>query len=168
MQLHVLTRFLRSLALVATVAAPCALPSEASAQAATDMGALRLPPQLGSYRTARPTREIDWDLVNDVFAAICKTGIREPQMVMRQAILETGWFRSPSLMRLNNLFGFRTVNYLSFESLEDSIAFYKQWQDSNMREVEADYYGFLERVKYAAPGYTRLVRQIEWNEECPK
>ena len=161
MQLHVLPRLFRSLALVMAVAAPAVLPTEGLAQAATDLGALRLPPQLGSQRTAKPNREIDWELVHNIFASICRTGIREPQKVMRQAILETGWFRSPSMMTRNNLFGFRNVNYLNFDTLEDSIVFYKQWQDSNMRESEADYYGFLERVRYGAPGYTRFVRQIE-------
>ena len=116
---------------------------------------------------ARPSNEIDWALVEHVYQSICHAGIREPKIVMAQAILETGWFRSTGLMARNNLFGFRHTSYLSFDRLEDSIEYYKAWQDANLQESETDYLRFLERIRYAAPGYTRHLKTIAWNTDCP-
>ena len=68
---------------------------------------------------------VDTEFVELVFQTICQSGIRNPTIVMRQAILETGWFRSPFLMTRNNLFAFRRGNYLRFNHFEHSILFYK-------------------------------------------
>ena len=125
------------------------------------------PKGLVETRTLSSSNEIDWNLVDRVYGLICQASIREPKIVMSQAILETGWFRSRGLMGRNNLFGFRHVNYLSFDRLEDSIEYYKTWQDTYMSSSESDYFGFLERIKYAAPGYSRHVRKIDWTNECP-
>ncbi|MBM3646097.1 MAG: hypothetical protein FJX02_17405 [Alphaproteobacteria bacterium] len=114
----------------------------------------------------RPTTEIDWNLVYRVFDLICKAEIREPKIVMQQAILETGWFRS-HIMTINNVFGFRHQQYLKFDRLEDAVAYYKMWQDTHWQASDATYFHFLERIRYAVPGYTRHVRNISWNEECP-
>jgi len=115
----------------------------------------------------RPSNEIDWDVVYRVFDLICKADIREPRIVMQQAILETGWFRSTHLMAINNVFGFRHQQYLKFDRLEDAVAYYKVWQDERWLASDASYFHFLERVRYAVPGYTRHVRNISWTEECP-
>lgn len=123
--------------------------------------------QAPHVRPYRAPNEIDWDLVNSVYAMICKAGIREPKIVMQQAILETGWFRNKALMGINNVFGFRHVRYLTFDRLEDSVAFYKTWQDERWLPSDPSYFHFLERIRYAVPGYTRHVRNISWNEDCP-
>ena len=118
-------------------------------------------------RGFQPSKDIDWELVDRIYAAICRASIREPKIVMAQAILETGWFRSSSLMNLNNLFGFRQVNYLKFDQIEDSIDYYKTWQDTYLTDPEADYLGFLDRIKYGAPGYSHHVKRISWTKDCP-
>ena len=125
------------------------------------------PPQQIGTPTVYSPYEIDWDYVHRVHAYICNAGIREPKIVMAQAILETGWFRSSSLMSRNNLFGFRHVRYLTFDRVEESIDYYKTWQDTYLSSSDTNYFNFLERIRYGAPGYSRHVRKIEWNEECP-
>lgn len=137
------------------------------ALAAASINATQAMAQAPHLRAYRPATEIDWDLVNRVFAMICEAGIREPKIVMAQAILETGWFRSAGLMSKNNVFGFRNAQYLQFDRLEDSVSYYKAWQDERWQPSDASYFHFLERVRYAVPGYTRHVKSISWNEECP-
>lgn len=105
--------------------------------------------------------------VEQVFEAICKAGIRNARIVMSQAILETGWFRSPFLMTRNNLFAFRRGHYLRFDRFEHSVLFYKAWQDKNMPAVVDDYYQFLDRMPYGSPDYTMHLKNIPWNRDCP-
>lgn len=110
---------------------------------------------------------VDAELVERVFQTICKAGIRNPRIVMSQAILETGWFRSPFLMTRNNLFAFRRGQYLRFDRLEHSVLFYKAWQDKNMPASVDDYYQFLDRMPYGSPDYTTHLKNIPWNRDCP-
>ncbi len=110
--------------------------------------------------------KIDQSLVEEVFSKICEKNIAYPTIVMRQAILETGWFRSKFLMDRNNLFGFKHQKYLQFEHFEESIYFYKKWQDKHFNSEVKDYYQFLEKIKYGTPGYTRHLHHITWNREC--
>lgn len=148
------------------LAAAFVIPAEAGAR---DIGDAQAPVLLAQaqVRTHRPPNEIDWELVQRIYGMICRAGIREPKIVMSQAILETGWFRNARLMAMNNVFGFRHRQYLTFDSLEASVAFYKDWQDSRWQDSDPSYFHFLERVRYAVPGYTRHVRKIGWDEECP-
>lgn len=110
---------------------------------------------------------IDWSLVNRVWLEICAARIREPRTVMAQAIFETGWMRAPFLMSRNNLFGFRIVEYLRFETWQDSVRYYKNWQDRNLRAEDTDYHAFLQRIRYGAPGYVQNLRKLAWNRDCP-
>jgi len=109
---------------------------------------------------------VDTEFIELVFQNICKSGIRNPTIVMRQAILETGWFRSPFLMTRNNLFAFRRGNYLRFDHFEHSIQFYKAWQDRNMPIEVPDYYLFLDQIPYGSPDYTSHLHTISWNRNC--
>lgn len=109
---------------------------------------------------------IDQIFVKQVYGAICEAGIRFPQIVMAQAILETGWFRSPFLMSRRNLFGFKTRDYLQFASLEDSITFYRDWQKRYLPPGPVDYYRFLDEIRYGSPDYTSHLRKIEWRQDC--
>lgn len=109
---------------------------------------------------------VDTEFVELVFQTICQSGIRNPTIVMRQAILETGWFRSPFLMTRNNLFAFRRGNYLRFNHFEHSILFYKAWQDRNMPSKIRAYYLFLDQIQYGSPDYTGHLLNISWNRSC--
>ena len=74
--------------------------------------------------------------------------IQYPYIVLKQAILETGWFKSNVLKTHNNLFGFRTSKgYIKFKSINHCIAYYKKWQTKRYRGE--DYYEFLVNIKYA-------------------
>lgn len=109
---------------------------------------------------------IDRAFVEEVFAEICRLGIREPQIVMRQAILETGWLRAPFLMKRNNLFGFRYRSYLTFDDWRDSVRYYRDWQARRYKASDPSYYAFLTRIRYGAPNYLDHLRKIRWEREC--
>lgn len=118
---------------------------------------------------SQPLGKIDQDLVASVFAEICRLNIQHPEMVMRQAILETGWMRSPFLMKRQNLFGFRNTRYLVFDDWKDSVAYYKAWQDKHYRASQhKDYNAFLVSIRYASAGYTEHLRKIRWEQTCPE
>ncbi len=110
---------------------------------------------------------IPHEFVREIFDKICAAGIKHPKIVIRQAILETGWFRSPFLMTRNNIFGFKTQKYLQFANIDESIQYYRQWQDRNYRSTYNDYYNFLTDIKYGSPGYSEHVRKIRWDKDCP-
>jgi hypothetical protein len=111
-------------------------------------------------------KNIDPKFVREVFTEICRLGIREPQIVMRQAMLETGWLRAPFLMKRNNLFGFRYQTYLSFPHWKDSVRYYRDWQGRRYKESDASYYAFLTRIRYGAPSYVQHVKTIRWDSDC--
>jgi flagellum-specific peptidoglycan hydrolase FlgJ len=79
---------------------------------------------------------------------IIKQGIKHPDIVLRQAILETGHFKSYNCTERNNIFGFRTSEYLVFDSWIDCVKYYKDWQDRKYKG--GDYYQFLKDVGYAS------------------
>lgn len=116
---------------------------------------------------AQQGRGVDWTLLTEVFEEICRQGILHPQIVMRQAILETGWLRPGMLMRQNNLFGFQVHSYMSFPHWRDSVEYYKAWQARSYRNRGEDYYAFLDRIRYGAPGYSAVLRQVNWDRSCP-
>lgn len=122
--------------------------------------------------TAAPTvktGKIDAALVQQVFEEICRLQIRQPQMVMRQAILETGWLRARFLMDRQNLFGFRTSKYLTFDHWKDSVAYYKVWQERKYpADGQEEYGAFLKRIKYASAGYVAHLHKIQWEQACPE
>jgi len=109
---------------------------------------------------------IDLDFANKVFDIICEVNIRHARIVMMQAVLETGWFRSPFLMSRKNLFGFKRKKYIEFASLKDSILFYREWQDRNMPPETTDYLKFLETIQYGSAGYSAHVSRIRWGRNC--
>ena len=74
--------------------------------------------------------------------------IKEPNIVLAQAKLETGNFKSYLFKKSNNLFGFRDFNgYKAYKTWKHSVLAYKNWQDKKYKG--GDYYLFLERIKYA-------------------
>lgn len=88
--------------------------------------------------------------VYEVYKYIKCTGILHPEIVLRQAIWETGWFKSKYAIQKNNLFGFRySKKYMSFENWQSCINYYKSWQQRKYINKEEDYYQFLVRIKYA-------------------
>jgi hypothetical protein len=118
---------------------------------------------------SNPLGKVNHELVEAVFLEICRLDIQQPETVMRQAILETGWMRAPFLMKRQNLFGFRKTTYLVFDDWKDSVAYYKAWQDKHYRAGEhKNYSAFLRSIRYASAGYTDHLRKIRWERSCPE
>lgn len=110
---------------------------------------------------------IDRAFADNVFSEICSQHIQFPEIVMKQALLETGWFRNHYLMSRNNLFAFKKVKYLDFITWQRSVEYYKEWQVKNLQESDNDYYLFLVRIKYASDGYIDHLKKIKWVKSCP-
>lgn len=84
------------------------------------------------------------DLVNYIH----ELEIKAPNIVLDQAKLETGNFKSYLFEKSNNLFGFRNFNgYIKYDSWKQSVAAYKNWQAKKYKG--GDYYDFLEYINYA-------------------
>lgn len=93
--------------------------------------------------------------------------IKHPRIVLAQAKLESGNYKSKHCLNKNNLFGLynsKKKRYYSFEHWSHSVKAYK-----NMVEYKykgGDYYRFLDKVGYASdPNYISKVKQIENNLE---
>ena len=99
--------------------------------------------------------------IENLYAALKKHGIKYPKIVLAQAILETGRFRSRVCNVQNNLFGLRhSKGYYSFEHWEESVIAYRDKVQYKHRDGEG-YYSFLKRIGYAsAPDYINKVREI--------
>ena len=76
--------------------------------------------------------------VQNVYEEILSEEIQKPRYVLAQSALETAWYQSYNCTKRNNLFGFRSSSwstsgnprgYKIFESWEESVAYYKGWQD---------------------------------------
>lgn len=88
--------------------------------------------------------------VQEVYTYIVCAGIKFPDIVLRQAIWETGWFKSKHMIHKNNLFGFRhSKKYMDFKSWQECVNYYKSWQLRKYTREGEDYYAFLIRIKYA-------------------
>jgi hypothetical protein len=85
----------------------------------------------------------------NVYAQLEKFDIQHPEIVLRQSILETGWYECEYCsLQHNNIFGFRyKKKYLEFDNWVDAVKYYKKWQDK--RYKGGDYYTFLKDIGYA-------------------
>ena len=102
----------------------------------------------------------------NVFRYICEKGILHPEIVIKQAILESGWFKAPFLMKRNNIFAFRIKEYMHFKDWKACVDYYKKWQDKHYKDHNEDYYNFLVRIKYATPQYPIHVKKIKYTNKC--
>ena len=95
--------------------------------------------------------------------ALAYYGIKRPNIVYAQAILETGHFTSSVCQNKNNLFGLydsKNGKYYEFEHWSESVIAYKNYIQSKY-ESDSSYYRFLESINYAQdPTYVNKVKQI--------
>ena len=95
--------------------------------------------------------EILFPTPQEVADYILFSQILYPEIVLKQAILETGWFKSKLYLQSKNLFGFRyKKTYMKFKSWQQCIDYYKRWQQRKYLDIHEDYYDFLIRIKYAS------------------
>jgi hypothetical protein len=101
----------------------------------------------------------------NVLAEICKQEVREPLTVFKQAMLETNNLQCGNCsLDHNNLFGFCNLDgsYIRFQNWTESITYYKQWQETKLKDGE-DYYKFLIRIKYATdPDYISKLKNLKY------
>lgn len=82
----------------------------------------------GTERTEVSKRkELPALTIPNLYQEIIRNGIRHPKIVLAQAILETGWFRSPLCRNRHNLFGLtnpQTGKYYEFNHWTESVRAY--------------------------------------------
>lgn len=88
--------------------------------------------------------------LNNLLMEIRKNGIQYENVVLAQAILETGWFTSSVCQNKRNLFGLtnpRTGEYYEFDRWQDSVkAYYTKVQ---YKYKGGNYLLWLDRLPYA-------------------
>lgn len=105
----------------------------------------------------------------NVYAEIMRNDILFADIVLRQAILETGWFTSYNCRKRNNLFGMtggektsdNEHGYVIYKNWMQSVKAYKEWQQQRMSDSVSDYYQFLDDWNYAeSDQYERKLKSI--------
>lgn len=89
------------------------------------------------------------------------TDIEHKDIVLRQAILETGHFKCTGCSRdRNNIFGwYYKKKYLEFNHWKESVAYYSRWQKRHFKG--GNYYDFLVERGYATdPNYINKLKSI--------
>ena len=87
---------------------------------------------------------------SSVYREIVSNNIYHPDIVLAQAKLETGNYKSKVCTVYNNLFGLRKPDgsYYKFNSWQESVKAYKDWIQ-NKYIPPNDYYDFLDSIGYA-------------------
>jgi len=113
---------------------------------------------------------IDSDVVLEYIETI---GILHPDIVLAQAILESGNLTSNIFLENNNMFGMKQAksrptlsigenkNHAVYNSWQDCVLDYKIFQTKYYRDTTESYYSFLQRVGYAmSEGYINKLKAI--------
>ena len=99
---------------------------------------------------------------SNVYREIVSNNIYHPDIVLAQAKLETGNYKSKACTVYNNLFGLRKPDgsYYKFNSWQESVKAYKDWIQ-NKYIPPNDYYDFLDSIGYAEDGnYTNKLKDM--------
>lgn len=100
--------------------------------------------------------------IPNLYKEIIRNGILYPKIVLSQAILETGWFRSSVCRNKHNLFGLtnpRTGKYYEFNHWTESVrAYYTKVQ---YKYKGGNYLLWLDEIGYAEdPKYVQKATQV--------
>lgn len=110
-----------------------------------------------------------------LYLEIIENGIRHPDIVLAQAILESGYLTSQVFIENNNLFGMRfperrpTValsknrGYSVYNCWIDSVKDYKLFQEFLFRKKEKtrdEYFDYLNRVYAEDPNYVPFLKKV--------
>ncbi len=96
-----------------------------------------------------------------VYKMIVDAEIQYPEIVLRQAVLETGHFKSNACINKYNLFGFQGKNGLyTYSDYQESVNRYKSWQ--SVWYMGGDYYEFLDQSGYSEDStYVETLKRIK-------
>lgn len=117
---------------------------------------------INQYETALDFNYTPELTLQNLYEEILSQGIEHPEIVLKQAILETRWLKcSNCSMQFNNIFGFMNKSgYLKFDTWIDCVKYYKNWQNSYYKG--GDYYTFLDKIGYATgPEYLSRLKWIK-------
>ncbi len=109
-----------------------------------------------------PVEEDDLLTIENVRALLIKEGVQHADIVLRQAIQETGWFKCEHCsLNKNNIFGFYyKKKYIAYDNWKECVKYYKRWQDRHYKG--GDYYAFLKKVGFATdPNYVKRLKAIK-------
>lgn len=118
---------------------------------------------------------------NNVATAIMFYDIHNPDIVYKQALLESGKFKSKLATSGNNLFGLRVPGqrttlatgkykgYAKFKHWSHSVLEYKLWQMQRPLKQKEDYFSYLKNRKYATnPSYATHVKTQKISNDISK
>jgi uncharacterized FlgJ-related protein len=99
---------------------------------------------------------------NEVYCYIKSIGIKNPEVVLRQAIYESGHFNSSIFRNKNNVFGFRrTMTYITYKDWKACVDYYKVWQDKHYKDTTQDYYTFLQKINYSGHSNFNYAKELK-------
>lgn len=102
----------------------------------------------------------------NLYSELVAQEIDYPEIVLAQAILETGHFKSYSCKVRNNLFGLKRKDgtYMEFDHWTNSVHAYKKYIQK-YTEIPNDYYKYLNDLGYAEDSiYVIRVKEIVKND----
>ena len=116
--------------------------------------------------TAKDKNQADNNLpeltIPNLYKEIIRNGILYPKIVLAQAILETGWFRSSVCRNKHNLFGLtnpRTGKYYEFNHWTESVRTY--YTKVQYKYKGGNYLLWLDKIGYAEdPKYIIAVENV--------
>ena len=123
------------------------------------------PPQYGvvDVKLVQPEFLLSENPEEGLIAAMDYYGVKHPEIVYAQAILETGHFRSKVCKEYNNLFGLYDSykgDYYKFDHWSESVVAYLNYIQYRYKPPD-DYYQFLIKIGYAEdPRYVEKLKNI--------
>jgi hypothetical protein len=100
-----------------------------------------------------------------VYNECIKQGVKYPEIVTKQSMLETGHYKSYNCIKRNNLFGLynsQNGDYFTFNHWTESVTAYKTMVQYKYKD--GDYYKFLIDLPYAiSDNYVGTLKNIKLN-----
>ena len=105
----------------------------------------------------------------NVYKEIMRNDIKFSEIVLKQSILESGWYKSYNCTERKNLFGMtggtktkdNIHGYAIYSNWMQSVKAYKDWQAERLTPDVSNYYQFLRDWSYAeSEDYERKLKGI--------
>jgi len=100
---------------------------------------------------------------DSVYQYCIDKGMPEPDFIVAQAMLETGYFTSYGSRERHNIFGFwNGERYLVFDNWQESIDYYYKWLTK--KGYQTDFKTLRETLinKWGAPDMLAYIGKVEW------